>query len=66
MAKFNAISLETGKIRKTIIANSYNDAVKIISNMFNCYAEESFIIETASETEQHRAQQVRYWDLQTL
>lgn len=60
MKKYNAISLETGKICKTITAVSYDSAVEIISNIFNCYAEDNFIIELTEDTEHYRSMQPRF------
>lgn len=62
---YNIISLETGKIRKRIEANSFDDAVQIASNLFNCYILDDYIVETSSETEIHRSQQTRWWSLQS-
>lgn len=60
MKKYNAISLETGRIRKSIMATSYDSAVEIISNIFNCYAEDNFLIELAEDTEHYRSLQPRF------
>jgi hypothetical protein len=66
MKRYNLISLETGRIRKVISATGYDNAVQIASEMFNCYAEDCFIIELIQETEHQRTIQTRCWNLQTL
>lgn len=61
MKTYNIIrsSSTYGSIRKTIKANSYDDAVNIASEMFNCCIEDDHIIELASETQAHRELQTR-------
>jgi len=63
MARFNILSLESGKIRKTIQAKNYTEAVEKASEFFNCYLFDEYFIETVNETEKHRQKQSRCFKL---
>jgi hypothetical protein len=63
MKTFNVINLESGKIRKVIKADSYPEAMKQFEQS-NISLDDNFI-ELAEETQKHREQQTRYWDLQS-
>ena len=61
---YNIVSLETGKIRTTVEATGYDDAVAKACDKLNCYVEDSYIVETAEETQKQRELQSRWWSLQ--
>ena len=63
MKTFNVISLESGKIRKVIKADSYPEAMKQFEES-NISLDDNFI-ELDEETQKYREQQTRWWDLQS-
>ncbi len=63
---YNIVSLETGRIRTTVEADNYLEAVAKACDKLNCYVEDSYIVETAEETQKWRESLSRWWSLQNL
>jgi hypothetical protein len=62
MKTFNVISLESGKIRKVIKAESYQEAFKQFEES-NISLDDNFL-ELAEETQKQRELQSRWWSIQ--